>query len=177
MPKTEAVKIKTRSNPPKSTTVNYTFAQTLDEAKDWYGEELCYKLINKAIKVGAQAAGRPLLAADKPQEEIQAAVSAFKPDLDSRRGRVKYIADMDTLKEQFATMPQAEKAQMLAMFEAYLRGEEVAPGTGTEENDEDDENGDDDDDEDAEPPSPTESPPANINRAQQRKRGPRLNFD
>lgn len=179
MAKTEEVKIKTRASgtvPPKETTVLYTFAESLDEAKDWYGEKLCNDLIKKAIKVGAQAAGRPLLFDGKSQEEIQAAVSAFKPEEGSRRGRVKYITDIDTLKENFAAMPANERAAMLAMFEAYVRGDVTAtlPSPSGEENgdDDSDENGDDDDDESGEQPSATESPPSNVNRVGRRPRGP-----
>lgn len=178
MAKTEDVVIKTRATatvPAKRDVFQYTFAESLDEAREWYGEKLCNDLIKKAIKVGAQAAGRPMLAASKDHSEIQAAVSAFKPEEGSRRGRVKYITDMDTLKEQFATMPQNEKAAMLAMFEAYLRGEDapsVTLGTETENGDDEDENGDDEDDEDGEQPASTESPPGNVNRAQPRRRGP-----
>jgi len=179
MAKTEDVKIKTRATkdaPPKETVVQYTFPENLAESTEWYGEKLCNDLIKKAIKVGAQAAGRPLLVSNKSQEEIQAAVSAFKPEEGSRRGRVKYITDIDTLKENFAAMPAAERNAMLAMFEAYVRGDVGAVvGTSSEESengdDEDDENGDDED-EDAEPPAPTESPPPNANRAQRRPRGP-----
>jgi hypothetical protein len=177
MSKTVDVKIKTRGKAGatgKETIVQYTFADSLDEAKEWYGENLCLNLINKSFRVGAQAAGRPLLEAGK-LDEVQAAVSAFKPEEGSRRGRVKYIADMDSLREEFSNMAPAQKANMIAMFEAYLRGEE-APSVENGDDD-DDENGGDDDDEDADQPAPTESPPTNVNRAQQRKRGPRLNFD
>lgn len=177
MAKTEEVKIRTRATggkPAKEDKFLYTFAETLDEANEWYGKELCLVLINKAVRVGAQAAGRPLLSDDKAHDEIQNMVSAYKPETGSRRGRVKYIKDMDTLKEEFASMPPAEKQAMLAMFEAYLRGESVSVApmeNGEEENGDDDEESDDDD-EDAEPPPPSSpDPPPIINQAQRRPPG------
>lgn len=178
MAKTEDVTIKTRASGgklAKRTVVQYTFAESLDEAKEWYGDALCKTLINKAIKVGAQAVGRPLLLDDKSQEEIQAAVSGYKPEEGSRRGRVKYIADMDTLKTQFAEMPPAERTAMLAMFEAYLRGEDTSgmiAVTAEENGDDDDEESDDDDEEGETGPGETGSPPSNANRAQRGRRGP-----
>src|SRR5262245_32838486 len=108
MPKTEDVKVKTRAKEgklAKNTIVQYTFAENLAEAQEWYGEKLCNDLIKNAIKVKVQATARPLLEQDKSQEEIQAAASGYKPEEGSRRGRVKYIADMDALKEQFSAMP------------------------------------------------------------------------
>ena len=175
MAKTKEIKIRTRAKggaPAKEDKFLYTFAESLDEANEWYGKELCLILINKAVVVGAQAAGRPALVEDKPHDEIQNLVSAYKPEAGSRRGRVKYIKDMDTLKEEFASMPAAEKASMLAMFEAYLRGEAVSTAPteeSEEENGEEEEENDDDDDDDEPPPSPTESPPAPvINQAQRR---------
>jgi len=176
MAKTEDVKVNTRAKEgkqPKKTVVQYTFAETLAESQEWYGEKLCNDLIKNAIKVKVQAAARPLLDADKPQEEIQAAASAYKPEEGSRRGRVKYIKDMDALKEEFASMPAAEKASMLAMFEAYLRGEDLP--AGAEDENGEDENGDEEDDDDEEgdqPPPPTESPPSGANRVGRRPRGP-----
>ena len=173
MAKTEDVKIKTRATkdmPARQIIVQYTFAESLEEATQMYGEALCKSLINKAVKVGAQAAGRPLLAENKSLEEIQAAVSNYRPEEGSRRGRVKYIADMGALKEQFSAMPADQKAAMLAMFEAYLAGEEVpVPANGDDEDD--DESGDEDEDED-DSPSETGSPPSNANRVGRRPRGP-----
>lgn len=93
-------------------TVQYDFGDNLAEAVESYGEEVVFSSYKSSVVIDLQAYIRGLIRRDKTPEEIQEAVSNWKPGVKAVRGK-SAAEKLDTL---LGKLSDEERAALFAKY-------------------------------------------------------------
>jgi len=108
--------------------VEYNTGSTLQEKVDLFGEKVVEALADDALIVRLQAFMRPRIEKGETQEQIQAAVTSYKPGEGAHREPgAKAAATMLTIAEKFMKMtPEEQQAAVAELREQKRLREEAA---------------------------------------------------
>lgn len=105
----------------ESCTVTYDFGEGMSDLVSKFGEEAVFSHARRSFIVALQSYVRGLMAQNKSQSEIQAAVDEWKPG-NRRQGK----SVQDRLFDLLSKLPPAERARVIK----EARAQEKAAATG-----------------------------------------------
>ncbi len=105
---TETITTRTKGMDPVS--VEYDFGDNLEEAVEAYGENVVFDLYHDQAVIALQNYVRRLMKQGKTQEEIQQAVSAWRPGVSTRQRK----SPAEKLRQLLQGVPKEQVQKMLA---------------------------------------------------------------
>lgn len=92
----------------KATTVKFAIAENLTELSEQFGEEVVFSHAKRSVVIAMQTTIRTMLEGGKSQDEIQAAITDWKPGL-----KKPAKSPMEKVRDEIARMSPEDKKRIM----------------------------------------------------------------
>jgi hypothetical protein len=88
---------------------------TIEEGIELFGAEGALALLNSGLKVKKQAIARELFKAGKTEEDVNEAVSAYRPGTGSKKSQAEHALELITAKADYLNLNPDAKSKIIKL--------------------------------------------------------------